>query len=120
MSVEFSDCFGCFYFHDDRVRLDLWEEFQECVDDNSERLWLVHSGDRVLFNDAVLESKDITYDAIERFCAWLNEHLVQKKWADKQLDVWGKIVFLNDLNHDEIVVVLWKHDQFVIKTHDFA
>lgn len=115
--MEFSDCIGQFYFHEGNVRLDLWDEF--LLNDDENRLWLVESGERLLFNDKILQTDTILIETIERFCDWLNDELVQKKWKDKELNVWGKIVFMDDLNHDVVAAVLWRDGKFEIKTHDF-
>jgi len=120
MSIEFCECIGEFYFHEENIRLDLWDEFLECGNQNNERVWLVESGDRVLFNQSIFNTSDITLETIEKFCKWLNEEIVEKKWKEKKLSVWGKIIFFDDLNHDIVAIVLWKDGKFQIKIHNFS
>lgn len=118
--LEFPLCEGHFHFHQGNMRLELWEEFCSNPQEGEERLWLVYSGDRVGFNTEAFNEKMVFFKDIEAFCAWLNEELVNKKWKDiKELDVWGKILFWDDLNHDIVVAILWRNGAFQIKTHKF-
>lgn len=120
MELDFSDCVGDFHFDEGNVRLELWNEFHECVTNENDRVWRVESGERVVFNDDLLQSSNVKMETIARFCDWLNDELVMKKWKDKKLDVMGKIFFWDDLNHDVVVAVLWKENRFVIMTHNFS
>lgn len=115
---KFSDCVGKIEFFEGNVLLDLWEEW--CKDKDEGRTWLIQSGDAVIFNDDLFHSHfPVTFETIERFCVWLNEELVEKKWKDRKIEVLGKVVFCDRQDHDIIVVVLWQNDKFMIKTHDF-
>ena len=130
--LEYTDVFGHFHFYSGNIQLELWEEFVEQTKAEGhakadDRTWRVESGDRVVFDNRLLEfdwvnvtGGWISTETLLGLCDSLNE-LLKTRWplAEKPITAEGKLVFYHHSDHDVVTMIRFSNGAFTLTSYDF-